>query len=268
MESMGGLVKRLPAPISSATFGTHVTKRKLLTALIAFPAIACLGTLSWRSETRKSWMAEYSSEVSQRREVHLADGSRVLLDACSAFDVRFNALERTLILHRGQILVTTGHEHPRRPFTVATEQGELVALGTRFVVTIDDDSTEVAVLQSAVQVTISRQSPRVIRAGERLKFTRSAIGQTRANDASVEAWAHGVHVAVDQPMRELLLQLSRYRSGSLTCDDALASIRVSGTFPLDDSDKSLEALETALPVEVVRYSSYWVHIRPVRQIFR
>lgn len=261
MEAMGNLAKGLPAAVSSATFGAQVTRRHVLSAFLAFTASAGLAALSWRSEARRAWMADYSSEVGRRREVQLADGTRIILDAYSAVDARFNEQTRTLILQRGQILISTAHDPARRPFSVRTVHGELLALGTRFVVSLEDDSTELAVLESSVRVTVPSTLSRVIKAGEGVSFTRSVIGPTQANTASVESWSQGRYVAVDQPLRDLLVQLSRYRSGPLTCDEAIGAIKVSGTFPLDDPGKALVALETALPIKAVHYSSYWVHIQ-------
>ncbi|MGJ3439440.1 FecR domain-containing protein [Pseudomonas sp. Je.1.5.c] len=264
VESMGNLAKGLPAPVSSATFGAQVTRRQVLSGFLAFTAIAGFASASWRSEARRAWMADYSTEVGRRREVQLKDGSRVLMDAHSSLDFRFNEHARALVLQRGQILVTTALDPAGRPFTVETAHGQLLALGTRFVVSQEGDTTEIAVLESAVRITLPTNLTQVINAGERARFTRSVIGPTRANDASVGSWALGRYVAVDQPLRDLLTQLARYRSGPMTCDDTVAGIRVSGTFPLDDPGKALTALETALPVQAVQYSSYWVHIQPRR----
>ncbi|MRU32306.1 hypothetical protein FGX02_00885, partial [Xylella fastidiosa subsp. multiplex] len=55
-------------------------------------------------------------------------------------------------------------------------------------------------------------------------------------------------------------QLDRYRPGRLRCDDAVASLRVSGAFPIDDTDRALAAVERALPVRISRFTRYYVRV--------
>ncbi|KAG1059180.1 hypothetical protein G6F40_018182 [Rhizopus arrhizus] len=57
-------------------------------------------------------------------------------------------------------------------------------------------------------------------------------------------------------------ELSRYRKGRLVCDPAVAGLRISGSFPLGDTDRVLAAVERALPVRADRYTRYWVVLRP------
>jgi transmembrane sensor len=41
----------------------------------------------------------------------------------------------------------------------------------------------------------------------------------------------------------------------------VAALRVTGVFPLRDTDRALRNLELALPVAVVRRTGYWVTVR-------
>ncbi|WZB64613.1 hypothetical protein WJ970_28925 [Achromobacter xylosoxidans] len=47
----------------------------------------------------------------------------------------------------------------------------------------------------------------------------------------------------------------------LACDPYVAGLRISGSFPLADTDRALAAVERALPVQVLRYTRYWVVLR-------
>ncbi len=44
--------------------------------------------------------------------------------------------------------------------------------------------------------------------------------------------------------------------------DAIAGNRASGLFPLDDMHTSLDMLGRSLPIRVLRYSDYWISLRP------
>jgi transmembrane sensor len=61
-------------------------------------------------------------------------------------------------------------------------------------------------------------------------------------------------------LAELLADLSRYRTGVLRCDPRIANLRVSGAFPIDNTDLALAALESGFSLRVNRYSRYWVNV--------
>ena len=60
----------------------------------------------------------------------------------------------------------------------------------------------------------------------------------------------------------MLADLSRYRPGVLRCDPRIAQLKISGAFPIDDTDLALAALESGFALRVTRYSRYWVNVSP------
>ncbi|MBR8657942.1 iron dicitrate transport regulator FecR, partial [Achromobacter sp. Marseille-Q0513] len=76
------------------------------------------------------------------------------------------------------------------------------------------------------------------------------------------SWSRGVLVADAWRLDDFLAELGRYRPGLLRCDPAVADLRVSGVFPLRDTDRALHNLERGLPVTVVYRTRYWVTLRP------
>lgn len=264
MQAVSDSLAGLPARLASSTLlGAGRTRRQVLYGLAVLLGGGLFGSLGWRSETRHAWAADYRSAIGERRAVALADGSQLLLDTDSAVDVAFTAGQRRLTLHRGQVLVTTAPDATARPFMVDTRDGRVLALGTRFTVSIDDRGSEVAVLQKAVQVTSGNAQPLRLEAGQRVTFGLHGIGPLRSNDASVAAWEHGSVVAIDTPLAELLAQLSRYRPGLLHCDPAVARMKISGAFPITDTELALTALESAFPLHVQRRTRYWVTVLPL-----
>ncbi|WEK29487.1 MAG: FecR domain-containing protein [Candidatus Pseudomonas phytovorans] len=264
MEAVSASLAGLPARLASSTLlGAGHTRRQVLYGLAVLLGGGLFGTLGWRSETRHAWTADYRTGIGERRAVKLADGSQLLLDTDSAVDVAYAAGQRRLTLHRGQVLVTTARDAAARPFMVDTRDGRVLALGTRFTVSVDDRGSEVAVLEKAVEVTALRHAPVRLEAGQRVRFGARETGPLRANDASVAAWVQGSVVAIDTPLAELLAELSRYRPGLLTCDPAVARMKISGAFPITDTELALTALESAFPVKVLRRTRYWVTVLPV-----
>jgi transmembrane sensor len=54
-------------------------------------------------------------------------------------------------------------------------------------------------------------------------------------------------VADAMPMAEVCAQLSRYRPGLLQCAPEAVSIKVSGAYPLADTDRALAMLAKPMP---------------------
>ncbi|MGV2834146.1 hypothetical protein ACNPOQ_10385, partial [Pseudomonas shirazensis] len=74
------------------------------------------------------------------------------------------------------------------------------------------------------------------------------------------AWVDGMLVAAQMRLADFLDELSRYRHGRLSCSEQVANLRISGSYPLDDSERILQMLEVALPVSVRRFTRYWVTV--------
>ncbi|MGL6091515.1 MAG: hypothetical protein ACRC07_15855, partial [Pseudomonas paracarnis] len=49
--------------------------------------------------------------------------------------------------------------------------------------------------------------------------------------------------------------------GQLQCDPHVANLLLSGSYPLDDSERILDLLEISLPVKVRRFTRYWVTVQ-------
>ncbi len=59
------------------------------------------------------------------------------------------------------------------------------------------------------------------------------------------------------PLNHVLSELARYRHGFVTCADAVANLRVSGSFPLADTDRALAVLTKAFPLRTTFLARYW-----------
>lgn len=207
------------------------------------------------------WLSDHHTAVGERREVVLADGTRLWLNTASAVDVRFDAQQRRIRLLAGEILVTTGHGPAAgsRPFLVETAQGTVRALGTRYAVRQHDDASEVGVYQGAVEIRPRDGHGRagVLRAGSRAAYTASDISPVSPAEAARISWAEGVIVARSMRLDAFLAELSRYSEDRLSCDPMVAGLRVSGSFPLDSVDRVLDALASTLEVRTAAVTRSW-----------
>ncbi|MBM7062270.1 FecR family protein [Pseudomonas sp. UL073] len=208
------------------------------------------------------YLADEMTASGEQRDLTLADHSQVRLNSRSAVDIDFSGAERRLFLRSGEILVQTGHGDPR-PFVVDTAQGRLRALGTRFLVRREGDATRLIVLQSAVAAhPAGSPDERVINAGSQVLMHDTSLDGVASAPVGADAWSRGMLVVENQRLGDLLASLAEYRHGYLGVDPSIADLRISGSFPLYDSERALAALPPSLPVRIERHTDWWVRVVP------
>lgn len=242
-------------------------RRQVLRSLAVLCVGGGVGWLAWR---QTPWHdADYRTATGERRELNLADGTRLMLNTATAVGVQFSAIERRIELLHGEIQVATAADALQRPFVVATRFGLLRPLGTRFVVRADAGLVRLSVLEGSVQAQAQSkafatpvQAPTLVHAGESVQLHDGGISAEEPAHASADAWTQGLLMADGWSLAAFTAELSRYRTGLLTCDASVAGLRLSGAFPLDDTDRALVAATRALPVRLQTLTRYWVRIVP------
>ncbi|MGO4399647.1 FecR domain-containing protein [Achromobacter sp. PAB15] len=233
---------------------------KALSLVLGAGGLAAAG-LPWRA-----WSADFTTSVGERRVATLADGTVLSLNTDSAADVQFDGLLRQIVLRRGELHIASHADPhaPARPLVVATPLGRITALGTRFVVRLLDDEAWVAVTDGAVRIepiSGGAGAARVVDSGAGTHFDARAVQAARPAPHA-DDWVQGALYADAMRLDAFVDALSRHRKGRLVCDPAVAGLRISGSYPLGDTDRILAAVERALPVRVDRFTRYWVTIRP------
>lgn len=240
--------------------GTGLSRRNLLGGLVLG---AGLGVLGWRGyQAAPLWMADLRTATGEQRHEVLADGTVLVLDTATAVDVAFDGERRLLRLRGGKLHVTTGKDP--RPLIVRSAEGDMRALGTRFAVEQLAGRTRLSVYQHAVAVRADGQAGEiVVGSGRQVLFDRQRVGEGVALEAGAESWSSGRLVVEGWPLGQVIEALQRYRGGYLGCAPEVSQLRVSGTYPLNDVDVALKALELSLPVRLQRYTRFWVRVVPV-----
>ncbi|MBB1623709.1 FecR domain-containing protein [Achromobacter sp. UMC71] len=254
----------IPSALGMATLNRPESgdRRRALKTLAALIVAGPVGWAAWRASPRE-WTADYRSATGEQRQVALADGSSLRLNTASAVDVLFDAKLRLVRLRAGEIAVhavAEGGAHPR-PFVVRTRQGDIDAQAARFCVRQDGQACRVSVQEG--QVSLRRRGAAVaLAAGEQALLTDDAPPLAEPADPHAADWTRGVLHASALRLDAFAAELGRYRAGILRCDPAVAGLRISGAFQLQDTDAVLAALPSTLPVRVRYRSAYWVTIAP------
>ncbi len=269
MDQLGTLPPELAMPVLNRA--PHAARRNAITRIVAAMLAVPVAWSGWRYAQQQPWVADIHTAVGERRTVTLADGTSVTLNTASAIDVRYTAAERLIVLRNGEILVRSGHAPDAGPLRVQTPEGTMQPLGTVFNARRYESSTSLTVLEGAVRITPAdtvnaanaADAAQVINAGSQTRFNRRHIAPTRAADPALNAWTRGMLLADHMRLDELVAELSRYRNGVVRADSAVAALRVSGAFPIGDSERTLDMLVSTYPVDAVqRLRGYWITLIP------
>lgn len=206
------------------------------------------------------WLADQRTATGEQRVMRLADGTLLNLNTHSAVDVRFDDKQRLIVLQEGEIFIETGHKDDR-PFIVATADGRLRALGTRFLVKLEEDGTRLSVLQSAVAAQPGdSHDEQVLREGQQVLMRHNGLSATLALAPGADAWTRGMLVVDNARLGDLVKELGRYRSGYLGVSPEVANLRITGSFPLTNTDLALQSLVPTLPVQIEQRTPWWVTV--------
>lgn len=210
-------------------------------------------------------LADYRTATGERRQLALSDGSLVSLNTASAINVRFDGKQRLLELLAGEIMVTSGHgAGSSAPLLVSTHEGVVRALGTRFAVRQQDGNSSVSVFDSAVEIRAQDGDGAVLflAAGHDARFSRRHIDAPQRSSAHADAWQRGQLIVDDVTLGDFLAELARYRPGVIDCMPEVAHLRLSGVFPLSDTERILHMLPNSLPVQVRSRTRWWITVEP------
>jgi len=203
--------------------------------------------------------ADLRTGTGERHAFTLADGSVVTLNARSSADRWIDQGRRLLRLAAGELQVEVAAQ-ARHPFVIETAQGSASTLSGSLLVRSLAERTEVVSLQSLTSLTTLDGRSGQLQPGQHTWFDKGAIAAAQNNRGSENSWVDGYYTANNAALIDVIGALRPYRRGVIRVDPAVAQLRVSGAFPLDDSDHALDALAATLPLAVVRFTPYWVTI--------
>jgi transmembrane sensor len=196
----------------------------------------------------------------------LEDGSVLHLNTDSAVTIRFDKTERLVTLSAGQADFEVAHDSARA-FRVFAGSAEVVAVGTKFDVHLQEDSTVVTVVEGRVAVGLSpvlekpgtnssQNHPRQFVQVSADQQIRVAADEWPATPVAVEAehstaWLHREVVFDHEPLQRVATEFNRYAPKPIdVVTPALRNLQISGAFATDDTDAFIAFLRTLKGVRV------------------
>lgn len=253
----------------------------LAVATLATIAVVVLRMpLRFWSGTGQRGSVVYQTNVGEIRNVHLPDGSSIILGGRTELSVALSAQRRSVSLRRGEAWFQVAHRS-HWPFVVAAGDGTITDVGTAFLVQRDSDRVVVTVTQGTVEiapgpptwntpgidqrVALAPVLSRIrVTQGEELAFTdKGALsGVKQADTHAATTWTHGRLTFDDVPLRYVVESVDRYSTRHIAVSASAGALRFSGIVSDDGIDDWLQGLEKIFPVTVdEREATVCVHLR-------
>lgn len=257
-NTVRALDRRLPGQASEARQVLLQPQASRRDALRVIAGLGLFGTSLWlgaKSQLGEALLADLHTGRGQRQSFNLVDGSRLSLNAESAVDLLFNDTQRVIILRRGELVIDVAPDS-RRPLVVRTAEGEMRALGTRFLVTQVEDASRLVVLQHSVEARLFDGTTQIIQEGQAAVLSSRRITLASGDERRRAAWLNGQLNVLDESLEQVVDALRPYSRGLMRVAPEIRGLRVQGVFPLDDPQRTLSALAETLPIRVDRYSPW------------
>lgn len=202
------------------------------------------------------WQADLATGTGEQRREMLADGSTLILNTDSAVKIDVNGDHRRVTLLSGEVYFEVQPDKTR-PFIVATAQGTVRVVGTRFTVKTGD-VTQVDVENGIVACTSQQGESRQLTAGQHTSIASQNVAIISQIDTSrTFAWLKGRLIFQDQPLAEVIAELDRYHPGAIViADTKLGQIRITGNYKLEDTAAIVRSLADITGARVLNLSPY------------
>jgi transmembrane sensor len=201
-----------------------------------------------------------ATEVGQQRVQWLPDGTHVALNTKTRIEISFDSHARRVRLIRGEARFDVS-KHPAWPFLVSVDNHEIRALGTSFIVRLDDvEDLSVTLVEGTISVTplawnseVSAQAPQILTPGQRLIISHHVPILDRPDLLRITAWQHGRVEFEATPLGDAATEMNRYNNSRITVKDAdIARLRVGGVFRAGDSDEFVRVVAAAFGLRADR----------------
>lgn len=214
----------------------------------------------------------YETAIGERSTVRLPDQSLLTLNTNSLVRVNYNAMQRVLVLERGEMSIEVAHD-ARRALSVIAGQKVVRAVGTAFnVQIIDEGQVELIVTEGTVMVADKVEqggsgsavdpvrtvgaTPRTVTKGERVLLGADRETISKVSDSALSAelsWRQGNLIFRGETLAVAIAEVSRYTPVKFEIADArLNELRIGGLFKAGDVDGLLATLKENFNIDSER----------------
>lgn len=246
---------RRDAPVAAAPRRRGRGHWRLAAGLLLALGLATTGALLREPDDE----AAYSAARGMRKEVELADGSRLTLNTDTRLRTTVDARQRHVWLERGEAFFEVAHD-AQRPFVIEAGDQRITVLGTKFSVRLDDGHVQVQVLEGRVRMQARKGLPgqpaaSAVLAGNEMALADAQqvlVAQRTAEQLSnALSWRQGRLVLDQMTLEQAAGEFNRYnRVQLIIADPALAQLRIGGSFELGNVEAFSRLLQEGFGLKV------------------
>ncbi|MCT4498846.1 DUF4880 domain-containing protein [Pseudomonas sivasensis] len=256
-QSLRQRFSALPQALAMASLDRpQLGRRAVLKRALGVAALLPTAWLISRQLPIDTWRADLRTATGERKRLPLADGASLQLNTATAVDV--DMAQRRVSLVDGELALTVPGA---AAMTVQTRYGQLLVSQADVCIRQLASGCLVSVLKGTVQVRDLSGQMATLQAGQQAPLKAGGLGARALFDVLQLGWRDGVLTAQNQPLGDFLRELERYRPGVLRWEPRLETLRVIGSFRLDDTDRILNLLASTLALDVQYRTRYWVSLR-------
>ncbi|MGK3121741.1 DUF4880 domain-containing protein [Pseudomonas corrugata] len=244
----------VPPSLGMATLDRpSLPRRAVLKRALGVAALVPTAWMLGRALPLDAWRADLHTATGEQRSWSLVDGSLLQLNTDSAVNLDLKA--QRLVLVQGEMALKVSGV---TPLAVQAPYGLITVNRGEICVRLGEQGCRVSVVSGSAQLQPLHGPVLRLEAGQQASLHAAGAGPVVGLDVTQPGWRDGVLVAQNQPLGDFLRELGRYRPGVLRWDDALESLRVTGSFRLENTDKVLALLSASLPLDIQMRTRYWV----------
>ena len=225
--------------------------------ILGWAVAACLALVGSYTFLGDDGVHSYETGPTERREIALEDGSRIILNASTRVEIDEDR-PRFARLEEGEALFRIVHDEAN-PFEVAAGDALLRDLGTLFNVVHEEALVEVAVAEGEVLFNPDREA-RSLTPGMALRKTAGgALWVGTVDGEGIGAWRDGRLVYSGAPLSRVAADLGRNLGLSVGVAPAVADRPFSGVIMLDgERGEVLRRASALLGLTLERAGDGWI----------
>lgn len=215
-------------------------------ALFVVPSVVALEKYLEPAPDSSSAPQAFLTQLGQRADITLADGSAVKLDSETNMVARNLPTSRNVVLKSGRAYFDVA-KNPDRPFTVIANGKAIRALGTAFSVSIDGNDVVVTLVEGKVRVTDvgGTETSVEMTPGRQLIARKNRNWTMKSVDSSKEeSWTIGKLTYMRDPLSKAVYDMNRYSKKKIIFENGrVPQKNIIGVFDAGDIDSFVTAIE-------------------------
>ncbi|MBE8718216.1 DUF4880 domain-containing protein [Cellvibrio sp. KB43] len=261
VENLLARLDSVPAGLAMPALDRPVDeeRRALLTRMaILVLAVPVSGAVVWQLSEQNFLRSDLYTGKGERKTQQLADGSTLWLNASSAATLNISDTTRAVHLLEGELTVQV--MRASQPLLLSTAEGFCKVYENALIaIRLANKVTCVDVLEGQAYVQLAaRATPVDLQSGQSLRFSATDILEQSPVNPAHSSWRFGMLVADSMRLADVVAGLQGYRRGRIDVQPELADLLISGSFPLDDLNKTFQMLADTYQL---RISEHWLGYR-------